>query len=245
MAVAATPIRAITPNVEALRPGDFSPPAASKATKCDVRCASLKSGQAAGDAGVSDASGADLADGLAHLAVRIRAGDRVAEHELGAHYTRAIRAIVRRHCRPGEPQVEDIAQDILADILKRLREGAIDDPRALPHYLQISIRNACTAWYKREQRLQPESEEAIDTDRHSDPVDLNQHRQRQHWIRALLDELPMRRDRELLRRFYLLEESRESVCAALGIDIHHFHRVVHRARERMRIAMNRHGIDDL
>lgn len=194
---------------------------------------------------MNDATGADLASGLAQLAVRIRAGDRVAEHELGAHYTRAIRAIVRRHCRPGEPQVDDIAQDVLTDILKRLREGSIDDPRALPHYLQITIRNACTAWYKREQRLVHDDEEQIDTDRHSDPVDLNAHRQRKQLIRALLEELPTRRDRELLHRFYLLEESRETVCAALGIDVHHFHRVVHRARERMRIAMNRHGIDDL
>lgn len=245
MAVAAARTDAQNTPDASLSCQDFSLTAASKATKCDLRCASLKSGQVAGEPGVDDAAGADLATGLARLAARIGGGDRVAEHELGAYYTRAIRAIVRRHCRPGEPQVDDIAQDVLTDILKRLREGSIADPLALPMYLQKTIRNACTHWYEREQRMHHDAEEQIDTDRHSDPIDLNVHRQRQQVIRSLLDELPQRRDRELLHRFYLLEESRETVCAALGIDVHHFHRVVHRARERMRIAMNRHGIDDL
>lgn len=186
-----------------------------------------------------------MGSGLAALAVRIRAGDRAAEHELGAQYLRAIRAIVRRHCRPGEPQIDDIAQDVLTDILRRLRGGLIADPQALPHYLQLSIRNACTAWYRREQLLRSDAPDCADPARTSDPSDFHAHQQRAILLRELLDELPVPRDRELLHRFYLQEESRESVCVALDIDPAHFRRVVFRARERLRVALSRRGYEDL
>lgn len=194
---------------------------------------------------MSDATGSDLASELAALAARIRLGDKVAEHELGARYLRAIRAIVRRHCRPNEAQIDDIAQDVLADILKRLRAGLIDDPQALPHYLQLAIRHSCTAFYKREQKMQTDAPDVEDAAPGSDPLDFHVRQQRARLLRELLDELPVARDRELLRRFYLLEETRDSVCAQLGIDTGHFHRVIHRARERLRQVMDRHGYDDL
>lgn len=61
-------------------------------------------------------------------------------------------------------------------------------------------------------------------------------------IATLLGELSVPRDRELLRRFYLLEHDRDQVCAALGIDPGHFHRVIHRARQRFGEILARHGL---
>jgi RNA polymerase sigma-70 factor (ECF subfamily) len=42
------------------------------------------------------------------------------------------------------------------------------------------------------------------------------------------------RDREILRRVYILEEPREIVRRDLDLDELHFNRVLHRARERFR-----------
>jgi RNA polymerase sigma-70 factor (ECF subfamily) len=51
-------------------------------------------------------------------------------------------------------------------------------------------------------------------------------------VRALLAELPVPRDREILLRYYLEDEDKESICAGLGIDSAHFNRVLFRAKQR-------------
>ena len=53
-------------------------------------------------------------------------------------------------------------------------------------------------------------------------------------VRGLLDELPVQRDREILLRFYLNDEDKDSICAGLGVDSAHFNRVLFRAKERFR-----------
>mgnify|MGYP002862907042 CR=1 FL=1 len=188
----------------------------------------------------------DLGAELEDLAGRIRAGDRRAEADLMSRYQASARAIARRHCRPNEPQVDDIVNDVLSDLLNRLRRGQIEDPRALPQYLQLSIRNACTAWYRRESKLQSDDFLTVaSTQPDTDPAESAVSLQRERMVRTLLRELPMPRDRELLRRFYLLEETRDDVCAALKIEIDHFRRVVHRARQRMRMLLDRSGIEEI
>jgi RNA polymerase sigma-70 factor, ECF subfamily len=61
-------------------------------------------------------------------------------------------------------------------------------------------------------------------------------------VRRLLAELPVERDREILRRHYLSEESKDSVCHALGIDDAHFRRVLHRAKQRLRELLEAAGL---
>ncbi len=176
---------------------------------------------------------------LATLVDRIRRGDRLAEQALALRYERPVRALVKRHCRPNEPLAEDIAQEVLADIVERLRCGLIEDPQALPHYLQVAISNRCRAHY----RMGAAFSSGVDPDAMADPsaagadpaVQRAQEEQ-SRLLRGLVESLPVMRDRELLRRFYFLEETRDEVCSALGIDAAHFHRVVHRARERLRDA---------
>lgn len=186
----------------------------------------------------------DSASDLRELAQRIHAGEVRAETELVARYLRAAHAIARRHCRPQESSVDDIVQDVLTEVLARLRRGAIADPRALPQYLQVSIRNACTAHYRRVTRLHA-VESLAGMGVPADPAELEMHQERARMLRVLVAELPVARDRELLRRFYLLEQSREEVCGALGIEEDHFRRVVHRARQRLREALNRSNSDAL
>jgi len=50
------------------------------------------------------------------------------------------------------------------------------------------------------------------------------------------------RDRELLVRFYLQEESKEELCRAFGLTELHFNRVIHRARDRFRDLLRQRGL---
>lgn len=67
---------------------------------------------------------------------------------------------------------------------------------------------------------------------------------REQWAKAarlMLEELPTPRDRDLLVRFYLNDESKDDVCAALGLSDEHFNRVIFRARNRFRALLERRG----
>jgi DNA-directed RNA polymerase specialized sigma24 family protein len=72
------------------------------------------------------------------LMVRIAGGDRAAEAEFVRLFERGVRVLVRRRCRPGDPIVDDLVQDVLSGVLERLRAGAIHDPD-LPGFFGPSV----------------------------------------------------------------------------------------------------------
>lgn len=167
------------------------------------------------------------------VVARIAAGDRAAEAHFVSSYLRGVRALVRRRCRPGDPAVEDLVQDVLSRVLERLRAGAIRDAAALPAYVQATIAYATNAEYR--MRRPAEGIEAIeDLPAIDNPADQLDSSRRASLLRNLLAQLPVPRDREILVRFYLEEQDKDEVCRSLGIEASHFHRVVFRARERFR-----------
>jgi len=62
-------------------------------------------------------------------------------------------------------------------------------------------------------------------------------------IRHIVAELPIERDREIVRRFYLEEHTKALICADLGLSPLHFDKIVFRARRRMRRLMESQGIE--
>jgi RNA polymerase sigma-70 factor (ECF subfamily) len=187
----------------------------------------------------------EAGDALGDLVRRVAAGERAAEAVLLARFGRGVRALARRHCRPNDPVAEDIAQDVLIGVLERIRAGAIVDPLALPAYLRTAVVHAASAEYRRRRdrggTLPVDAVAELDNGEPGPPQRLDAD-QLAAALQRLLPELPVPRDREVLRRFYLLEQDKDAVCADLAIDEGHFHRVVHRARQRFREILTRHGI---
>ncbi len=179
------------------------------------------------------------------LVGRIAAGDRLAESRLIEQFRPGIHALARRHCRPGDPAVDDVVQDVICHLLEQLRRDSIKDPRALPAYIRTAVVNACTSEYRR-RRMRAESvpldDEVMATPDSQDPAVAFQNQRVALAIRQLVAEMPVKRDRELLVRFYLNEADKDRICADLGIDVGHFHRVIYRARERLRTLLIGAGI---
>jgi RNA polymerase sigma-70 factor (ECF subfamily) len=174
---------------------------------------------------------------------RIAAGDRRAEEQFVRTYANGVRVLVRRHCRPGDAIVDDLVQEVLSRVLERLRAGAIRNVTALPAYIQTTIVHAASAEYRARRLVEPiEVIESL-AGESTPPEELHTERLRQ-TLQSLLAELPQPRDRELLRRFYLQDESKEEVCLALGIDDAHFRRVMFRARARFRVLLEQAGLGD-
>jgi len=179
------------------------------------------------------------------LVGRIGAGDRSAETEFVLAFRAGVRALVRRHARPADPIVDDLVQDVLHTVILRLRENALNEPAALPGYVRSAAVFAVTAEYRKRGRRGENGTDPQSPDDLPDP-DQPDHHARREQLRAsvnhVLAELGMERDREVLRRYYLNEEDRDTVCAALAIEHDHFHRVLHRARTRMKELLVRRGI---
>ncbi len=178
------------------------------------------------------------------LVLAIAAGSAEAERCFVERYGRGVRALVVRACRPGDPVVDDIVQDVLLTVLARLRAGALNDPNALPAYLQATIAHAARAEYRRRSQrgdsVDVELLEALPGSEAS-PAECLHQRHLQQALAGLVEELPVARDRAVLRGFYLEDRDRDDLCAELGIDESHFRRVLHRARERMRALIESAG----
>lgn len=175
------------------------------------------------------------------LVSRIAAGDKAAERDYAMRYAQGVRTLVRRHSRPGDPVVEDLAQEVLANVLVQLRAGAVRDAAALPAYIRSAVVRATSAEYRKRRLEAPAS--ALDAIAAEDSPSAQLAAAQLHaLLRAVLADLPVERDREVLRQFYLQQADRDAVCARLGIEAEHFHRVLFRARERLRGLLERAGL---
>lgn len=175
---------------------------------------------------------------------RIAAGDAAAEADFARHFLAAVRSLVRRQSRPLEPEIDDMAQDVLQSTLLALRRGRLRDPSTLPAYLRGTVEMITRAHYRKQHRRGEDRMEALDDNIASaeDPRGSLDRGQLASLVHRLIGELTVDRDRQLLERFYIQEQSKEVVCAELGIASEHFHRVTYRARERLRHLLEAAGI---
>jgi RNA polymerase sigma-70 factor (ECF subfamily) len=153
-----------------------------------------------------------------------------------------LRAHIIRRVR--DPQIAaDILQDAAVTTLEKLRAGKIAEPGRIGGYLlQVALNHLRN--YRRKDRSAVSSSEEVDSIPDHDAATAMAEIDRAAWARAaraLLKELPTARDRDLLVRYYLDDESKEEICAALGLSDEHFNRVIFRAKNRFRELLERRG----
>jgi RNA polymerase sigma-70 factor, ECF subfamily len=178
------------------------------------------------------------AERAARLVARIQAGDRAAEEELVARFSRGLLLMLRRLARDGA-LADDLHQETLALVLAKIRRGELREPERLAGFIRSTARNLFIADRRKESRygaFAEGEEEAIaapESAGHS-PLDRTMAEEEARQVHRLLGELRFDRDRQVLLRFYLSEDGRDEICAELGIEPERFNQVVHRARERLR-----------
>lgn len=177
----------------------------------------------------------------ADLVRRIAAGEASAEEELVRRYSRGLVYLLRR--LGASPELaDDLHQETFRVVLERLRRKGLDDPAGLAAFLRGTARNLMTAERRKTARRRTEAdEEQIEQAVHPSPNQLSSvlHDEEAEIVRTLIGELPTDRDRQLLLRFYVAEEEKESICAALALDSLHFNRVLFRARQRFKELLER------
>lgn len=172
----------------------------------------------------------------AALVQRIRSGDSRAESELVERYSRGLLFFLRRTTR--SPTLsDDLHQETFRIALERLRRDGLGEPEKLSSFLLGTARNLFLGDYRKRARRGEDLEADPGVDPH-DPrpgqLDAYLRREQSASVQRLIAELPTDRDRQVLLRFYVAEEDKESICADLGLSSLHFNRVLFRARQRFK-----------
>jgi RNA polymerase sigma-70 factor (ECF subfamily) len=155
---------------------------------------------------------------------------------------RGLHALLLR--RIGDPQTAwDILQDAVVTTLTKLRDGELERPECAGGFIYRVALNHLRNHRRKDRWVR---DVPIDVDHLEDTgprpdADSGHRAQWAEIVAMVLAELPTDRDRDILIRFYLDDEDKESICRALGLSTEHFNRVIFRARERFRELMERKG----
>lgn len=179
-----------------------------------------------------DAEARISADIVAH----IKRGDAAAETELWERYCRGLLFLLRRKTRDPE-LAQDLRQETFRIALVKLRSDGLNDPEKLAAYLRgIAVNLVSGDWRKRARQKTSADTEVVEqsADTVSSVQDSVTRDETAGLVRKLVGELSVERDREILMRFYIREEEKDSICTELGITALHFNRVLFRAKQRFR-----------
>lgn len=179
------------------------------------------------------------------LVQRIQDGDRQAEEELVARFSKGLALMLRR--LTGDPALaEDLHQETFRVVLQKVRAGQLREPEMLPGYLRGTARNLLLAERRKGARLRYDGDSAslVEPGRGPRSAEAPQlHRvlrqEEAHLVRRLLGEMRFERDRTILSHFYLSDRTKQEICRDLGVDPGGFKKVLFRARERLRELWDR------
>ena len=169
------------------------------------------------------------------LVERIIEGDRRAEQEMIERYQRGLRAMLFNRCQD-RALAEDVAQDTWLLVLQKVRENNLKDSSKLAAFIIQIGKNQLIMKYRKESHRQHEGDESMQFIADGDPTPEQRliNSQLGESISKLMKQLSQPRDRELLRRFYLMGDEKKELCKQYDITESHFDRVIYRARERFK-----------
>ena len=129
--------------------------------------------------------------------------------------------------------VEDFLQDTFLTVIRKIRKGDLRQAESLGSFVAAVARNHAIEQMRVIRRRASEDLEHAEQvpDTSPDPLEKLQRSAQIAELRKMIEEL-IPRYRELLLRFYINEEPKETICADLGMTSGQFDGVLHRARKR-------------
>lgn len=188
---------------------------------------------------MNDAEHIEERQAATELVKLVKGGDRGAEAAMIQRYSRGLRFLLRRKTRDPE-LAEDFLQETWAIALVKIRDDGLDNPGRLAGYLCGIANNLALGELRRVNRQRTSiNSEIVDLipDESSNPLRHVSRAEVCKLVHGLLDDLRKERDREILKRFYVWEEDKQSICNGLGVDSVHFNRVLYRARQRLKSSI--------
>jgi RNA polymerase sigma-70 factor, ECF subfamily len=170
----------------------------------------------------------------ATLVNRIRDGDSAAMTELYVIFAKGIRYFLLRNLGPED--LDDKVHDCFVIVTQAIQNGDLREPERLMGYVRTVVKRQIaasidTAVQQRRNRVDFEDSMFSMSDWRENPERSVMEQQRAEIARKVLNGIS-RRDREILNRFYVLEQSQERICAEMGLTYNQFRLLKSRAKAR-------------
>ena len=180
-----------------------------------------------------DSPGAEASAEWTELVESIRAGDQDAMSRLYSTFGRGVRYYLSRQL--GAQEIEDKVHDTFLVVLGAIQRGELREPERLMGFVRTVVRRLVATHIDRlveERRERTDLEDGYAmADERSDPEKDAEQRQRVEIMEQVLHTIS-RRDREILTRFYLYEQSQEQICREMGLNDTQFRLLKSRAKQR-------------
>jgi RNA polymerase sigma-70 factor, ECF subfamily len=170
----------------------------------------------------------------AQLVARIHDGDPAAMEELYDIFGKGIRYFLLRNL--GADELDDRVHDCFVIVAQAIRNGDLRDPARLMGFVRTVVKRQIAATIEAavtRRRTQVDYQDTLFTlsDWKDDPERTLLARQRTEIARRVMNGIS-RRDREILRRFYVEEQSQEKICEEMGLSYNQFRLLKSRAKAR-------------
>lgn len=169
----------------------------------------------------------------AFLVERIRTGETDGMEELYQLFSKGIRFYLCRQLGPQE--LEDKVHDTFVVVVQAIRRGDLREPQRLMGFVRTIVRRQVAAHIDRVVHIRKDQLDMEATGRIRDPGGNPEEnaifRQRAELLQQVLEEL-CGRDREILTRFYLSEQSQDQICAEMVLTETQFRLLKSRAKAR-------------
>ena len=167
------------------------------------------------------------------LVDRIKAGDPAGMEQLYAVFVKGVRFFLWRQLGPQD--LDDKVHDVFLIITQSIKRGELRDPERLMGYVRTVVRRQVAAHIDSAVNAR-RNQQSIDpsltlSDHQPDPERRAIEKENQDVALRMLGGLP-KRDREVLIRFYLQEQSAEEICRDLKLTETQFRLIKSRAKAR-------------
>ena len=171
--------------------------------------------------------------GWAQLVERIRFSQTDGMAELYHLFSKGVRFYLCRQL--GIQELDDKVHDIFVVVVQAIRRGELREPERLMGFVRTVVRRQVAAHIDkavqaRREQMDLEASARV-PDPSGNPEEVAIFNQKEDLVRRILAELSSR-DREILTRFYLEEESQEEICAVMILTETQFRLLKSRAKSR-------------
>lgn len=187
--------------------------------------ASSLAAEALHDAGVNER--------WARLVASVQAGSQAAMEELYATFGRGIRFYLSRQLGPQD--LDDKVHDTFLVVINAIQRGELREPDRLMGYVRTVVRRMVAThidhMVEERREFTDMQEVQVVADGRSDPERDAVQLQQVQIMKQVLRQISGR-DREILTRFYLYEQTPDQICTEMGLSLTQFRLLKSRAKAR-------------
>src|SRR5262245_47091568 len=186
-----------------------------------------------GNAGLPAAAALEVYAEWVDLVERIRSEQTDGMAELYHIFSRGIRFYLCRQLGPQE--LDDKVHDTFVVVVQAIRKGELREPQRLMGFVRTIVRRQVAAHidkvvHTRRDQIDFDSSLRV-PDPRDNPEESAMFQQRTKLIQQVLGEMTDR-DREILTRFYIYEQSQEQICREMDLTDTQFRLLKSRAKAR-------------